>query len=94
MKKIWDSYKNYVKSIDSNSKAEIEEIESIAAIIGAIVEQRNHLGLSQRELASLCDIPQSSVARIETFKSIPNLTTLVKIVRQLGLNLTITQNKA
>ena len=59
------------------------------AIVKAMVEQRNAMGLSQRELAARCGIPQSSVARIESFKTMPNLDTLLKIFQQLGLKLTI-----
>ena len=69
----------------------IEEVESIASIVGAVIEQRNKLGLSQRELASLCGMPQSSVARIESFKTIPNLETLLKIMKPLGLKLTVSK---
>lgn len=31
-----------------------------------MIEQRKHLELSQRDLAKLCGIPQSSIARIES----------------------------
>ena len=50
-----------------------------------MVEQRTSLGLSQRELAAMCGIPQSSVARIESFKTTPNLGTLLNIFQHLGL---------
>lgn len=56
-----------------------KEAENLAAIVGAMIEQRNTLGISQRELAAICGIPQSSVARIESFKTTPNLDTLLKI---------------
>ena len=56
-----------------------------------MVAKRNALGLSQRDLAAMCDIPQSSVARIESFKTTPNLATLIKILRNLGLTLKISQ---
>jgi transcriptional regulator with XRE-family HTH domain len=39
------------------------------------------------ELADMCDIPHSSVARIESGKSTPNLRTLLKIFKELNLNL-------
>ena len=52
-----------------------------------MVEQRTSLGLSQRELAAMCGIPQSSVARIESFKTTPNLGTLLNIFQHLGLQL-------
>ena len=41
------------------------------------------------ELASICGIPQSSVARIESYKTTPNLDTLLKIMQPLGLKLTV-----
>lgn len=43
---------------------DIEEIESLSSIVGAMIKQRNDLGISQRELSAMCGIPQSSVARI------------------------------
>ena len=88
--RTWKDYKTHVKSIDEVSKAEMENIESMAAIIGSIVEQRNSMGISQRELASICKIPQSTLARIESFKTTPNLETLLKIMQPLGLTLSVT----
>jgi ribosome-binding protein aMBF1 (putative translation factor) len=85
----WESYKEHVKDIDPAAKRDIEEMENLASIVGAIIEQRKTLGLSQRELAQLCGIPQSSVARIESFRTTPNLDTLLKIMRPLGLKLTV-----
>ena len=93
MMKTWNDYKKHVKSLDSESRKDIEEIESIAAIVGAVIEQRKAMGITQRELAALCGIPQSSVARIESYKTTPNLDTLLKIMRPLGLKLTVSLNK-
>lgn len=87
----WTDYKEYVKTTDLNAKHEMEEIEELSSIITAIIKQRNDLGISQRELAALCGIPQSSVARIESYKTIPKLNTLLKITQSLGLRLTITK---
>lgn len=87
----WTDYKEYVKSIDSPNKKEMEEIEELSSIISAIIMQRNELGISQRELAELCGIPQSSVARIESLKTIPKLSTLLKIMQPLGLKLTVSK---
>ena len=67
----------------------MEQIEEIAEIVGAMVEQRNAMGISQRDLAAMCGIPQSSVARIESYKTTPNLDTLLKIMKPLGLKLTV-----
>ena len=89
--KTWNDYKNYVKSIDPEEKNDIEEIETIAEIIGAVIEQRKSMGLSQRELAEQCGMPQSSVARIESGQITPNLGTLLKIFRNLGLSISVEQ---
>lgn len=87
----WEDYKEYVKNMDSNSKQEMEEIEELSAIISAIIKQRNDLGITQRELAALCGIPQSSVARIESYKTIPKLNTLLKITQSLGVRLIVSK---
>ena len=72
---------------------EIDEAEEISAIVSAMVKQRTSMGLTQRELASMCGIPQSSVARIESCKTTPNLGTLLTIFQHLGLRLTVTRSK-
>ncbi|MBQ8945001.1 MAG: helix-turn-helix transcriptional regulator [Clostridia bacterium] len=87
--RTWEDYKNHVKGTDELSKKEIEEIEALASIVSAIIDKRNEMGLSQRDLAELCGIPQSSVARIETFKTTPNVETLIKLLQPLGLKLTV-----
>lgn len=85
----WNDYKTYVKKIDSQAKNDMEEMEELAVIVGAIIEKRTALGISQRDLADMCGIPQSSVARIETFKTTPKIDTLLKIMQPLGLKLTV-----
>lgn len=85
----WNDYKDHVKQVDPQFKRDIEEMEELAAIVGTIIEKRTLLGISQRELANMCGIPQSSVARIETFKTTPNLDTLLKIMKPLGLKLSV-----
>lgn len=87
----WNDYKEHVKKIDPQGERDLADIEAQAAIISAMITQRNELGLSQRELASLCDIPQSSVARIESFQTTPNLATLLKLFRVLGLKISVTK---
>ncbi len=85
----WNDYKIEVKRNDPVGKEIIEEAEIEAGIISDMIRQRSALGLSQRDLAELCDIPQSSIARIETGKITPRLDTLLKILKQLGLTLSV-----
>ena len=86
----WNEYKDHVKSVDPDAGRDMDEAAEIADIVTAMVKQRNAMGLSQRELAEMCGMPQSSVARIESYKTTPNLETLLKIFQQLGLKLSVT----
>ncbi len=86
--KTWNDYKDYVRNIDPNN--DIEEVEQMAYIISTMTNRRKELGLSQRDLASKCGLPQSSIARIESCKTIPNLSTLLNIFNHLGLSLSVT----
>lgn len=88
--RTWDDYKKHVRAVDPESAKDLDEVENAAAIVSAMVAQRNALGLSQRDLAALCGIPQSSVARIESLRTLPNLGTLLRIFQRLGLKLTVT----
>ena len=87
--KTWQDYKNHVKAIDENGKTLIEETEEIAGIINSLIDRRNELGLSQRQLAAECGMPQSSLARIESMKITPNLDTLIRIMRPLNLKISV-----
>ncbi len=83
----WTDYKNHVRETNPEIAKDIDEAENISKIVGAMIERRHYLKLSQRELADLCGLPHSSVARIESGRTTPNLSTLLKIFRELGLSL-------
>lgn len=85
----WEDYKSHVKSTDSEASNDIKEMEAVAEIVGAIIEQRNALGITQRELAAMCGIPQSSIARIEAHTVAPKLETVLKLMQPLGLKLVV-----
>lgn len=85
----WKKYKEYVRETNPEIGKDLDEVEEISLIVGKMIEQRHNLELSQRDLAELCGIPHSSVARIESGKTTPNLSTLLKIFNKLGLSLTV-----
>lgn len=85
----WEDYKKHVRASNPEIAKDVDEVEELSKIVGAMIEQRHNLELSQRDLANLCGIPHSSVARIESGKSSPNLSTLFKIFRQLGLSFSV-----
>lgn len=85
----WSDYKKYVRNTNPEIGKDVDEVEKISEIVGIMIEQRHNLKLTQRDLAKLCGIPHSSVARIESGTTTPNLSTLIKIFNQLGLTLTV-----
>ena len=85
----WREYKEHIKDTDPEAYKDLEEAAQMAAIVGAMIQQRNAKGLSQRDLAAMCGLPQSSVARIESCKTTPNLNTLLKLFQPLGLELKV-----
>ena len=89
--RTWEDLKNEAKQNNEIIKNDIEEIEMIATIINAIIDRRNELGISQRDLAERCGLPQSSIARIEAYSVQPKIGTLVKIMIPLGLELKANQ---
>ena len=56
-----------------------------------IEARRKELGISQRDLADKCGVPHSSVARIEACVVKPNVETIIKIMKPLGLTLSVSQ---
>lgn len=88
----WNDYKKHVRETNPEIGKGLDEVEERAKIVSAMINQRRYLNLSQRDLAEICGLPHSSVARIESGKSSPNLTTLLKIFDTLGLTLSVQVN--
>lgn len=63
--------------------------ECCQSIIDNLIEQRKSKGLTQRDLAKATNLTQSVIARLESKKAIPQLDTLLKVVRALDCNLEI-----
>ena len=82
----WTQIKSALTSL---SDAEKEEIEIISAIITEMINQRNALGISQRERETLTGINQAAISRVESMKNIPQLDTLIRLMKPLGLKLTV-----
>ena len=87
--KTWEELKKELKKKGGRIKTDVEEMENLAEVVTAIYKKREKMGLSQQDLAKLCDIPQSTIARIETFKTTPNIDTLIKITHKLGLKVAV-----
>lgn len=87
--RTWKKFKSNIKKNNELAARDIVEIEEMANIVSTICKKREAMGITQRELAKLCNVPQSTVARIETYKTSPTLETLIKITRELGLKVAV-----
>jgi transcriptional regulator with XRE-family HTH domain len=63
-----------------------------AAIAQDVAERRQHLGLSQRELAELVGTTQSAIARLERGGRPPRIDTLLRIADALDCDLRVELN--
>lgn len=84
----WSNVKSTLSSLSDNEK---EEIEIITEIIVQMINQRNELGISQRDLETITGVNQAAISRIETMKNIPQLDTLLRLMKPLGLKLTVSK---
>ena len=87
--KTWEDYKNHVKNINEDEKINMEIIEEISEILNEYIKKREELGLSQRDMANKVGLKQSSIARIESFRVKPQMDTMLKVLKPLGLTLAI-----
>lgn len=63
--------------------------ERCAALIDELVSIRKSKGWSQQDLSDACGLKQSVIARLESKKNTPTLSTVYKITDALGVALTI-----
>ncbi|MCM1330179.1 MAG: helix-turn-helix transcriptional regulator [Ruminococcus sp.] len=65
------------------------EVEFETALIGKLIEAREEMGLSQRELAAISGIKQPAIARLEKGAAVPKVDTLIRLLVPLGKTLAI-----
>lgn len=82
----WNDVK---KNITSLSQEDWDEVELKVKIVGEILEARKKAGLTQAELENLTGIKQTFIARFENNRMDPQLTTVLKLLRPLGLTLDV-----
>ena len=82
--------------MEENTKKQLsfEEELMLRDLVSTMVKQRNDLGVSQRELAEWCGMPQSSIARFETMKTVPNLRTVLRMMYYLGMIIKVDSKKS
>lgn len=58
-------------------------------IVSEIIKLRHEQGLTQKQLEKLSGVKQPIIARMETGTTIPQLSTILKILFSLGKTITI-----
>lgn len=81
----WKELKNDL-SISQEDKSAIELEKDL---IRAMVAIREEKGLTQSQLAEICNVKQSVIARLESSVHSPQIDSLLKILTPLGYTLQI-----
>lgn len=71
------------------SQDEIAKSDLRVQLIDELVRARNEQGISQKKLEELSGVKQPIIARMETGKTIPQVSTLIKILKPLGKTLAV-----
>ena len=84
---IGDSWEDVKKELFTPD--EIVEIDASAALMGELIEARHKKGISQKKLEELSGVSQPVIARMEKGTTSPQVNTLLKVLRPLGLTVKI-----
>jgi transcriptional regulator with XRE-family HTH domain len=71
------------------SETDRERVRFEASLISKLVEARESIGLTQKELAERSGLTQSAIARLENMKATPQIDTLFRVLEPLGYTLVI-----
>lgn len=82
--KKWSEVKENITAL---GKEEKDTLDFMSDVVSKIILARNEKNISQRDLAKLTEIEQSTIARIETMKTIPRIDTLIKILNVLDIEI-------
>ena len=55
----WNDYKNHVRESNPEIGRDIDEVEEIAKIVSAMIDQRHNLNFSHRDLAEMFGLPEN-----------------------------------
>ena len=86
---LGDDALEFIDSLMSSD--EIEKSDLRVQLIDELVRARNEQGISQKKLEELSGVKQPIIARMETGKTSPQVSTLIKILKPLGKTLAVVQ---
>ncbi len=82
------SWREFEKRLDISPEDE-KLIEMEMELLRAMVAIREEKGLSQAELAKLCNVKQPVIARMEKSAHSPQLNSILKVLAPMGYTLQI-----
>lgn len=71
------------------TEEEIRESELRVALMSEIIEARKVKGISQKKLEELSGVKQPVIARMEKGASVPQLSTILRLLAPLGKKLAV-----
>jgi ribosome-binding protein aMBF1 (putative translation factor) len=74
---------------DSEVKAEYDRLGPVYALVGAMVDARHEVGLTQEQVAARMGTTQSVVARLENAHHMPSLELITRYAAAIGRRLHI-----
>ena len=75
---------------DPELKAEYDALEPEYAIMCAIIEARNAMGLTKQQLSERTGIAQGDISKLENGSGNPSLNTLRRLASGMGMRLKLT----
>jgi ribosome-binding protein aMBF1 (putative translation factor) len=87
--KNWKDYRATLNLTDED-EAEISLEEEL---IYAIAKAREEQGMSQKQLAQACGVPQPVIARLEKATHSPQVNTILRVLKPLGYTLAVVPEK-
>lgn len=75
---------------DPELKAEYDALEPEYAIMCAIIETRNAMGLTKQQLSERTGIAQGDISKLENGSGNPSLNTLRRLANGMGMRLKLT----
>lgn len=80
----WERYRK-----EHFTKEEISENDLIVDFVGEMIQARKKDNISQRDLENISGIKQSVIGRMESGKTDPKLSTVMKLLNAMGKTLEI-----
>ncbi|MCD7725176.1 MAG: helix-turn-helix domain-containing protein [Clostridiales bacterium] len=84
---VGESWSDYRKT--HYTAQEISENDLMVQLVGEVIKTRKEKHISQRELEDMTGIKQSVIARMESGKTDPQLSTVLKLLVSMGKTLSI-----